>query len=173
MNSLLRDAIETILVSRNSSKHKHSVHDKTQDEHCIKCRRKCASRGVFCTEGNHWVHYNCLKLNEKEILSIEKRDKSGNPEISEYFCKLCADFYQLPPIKDKLYGDLGHYCFQANFFQDMFPHIIQLTTVHRQSDKVLISCINELEKGKPSAETNAFMNFLSRPLSAEYGSKCN
>lgn len=23
---------------------------------------------------------------------------------------LCGDFYQLPPIKDELYGDFGHYC---------------------------------------------------------------
>lgn len=42
--------------------------------------------------------------------------------------------------------------FRSHFYR-IFPHIIHLTTVHRQPDNVHISCINELEKGTPSKKT--------------------
>ena len=85
---------------------------------------------------------------------------------------LCGDFYQLPPIKDELYGDKGEFCFQSSaVFNQLLPHRIQLSTVHRQSDRSLIKCINELEKGKPSDETNSVILSLCRPLSPEVRSK--
>ncbi|XP_060556104.1 uncharacterized protein LOC132716789, partial [Ruditapes philippinarum] len=76
-----------------------------------------------------------------------------------------GDFYQLPPIKDELYGDRGQYCFEANFFDDMFPHRINLCYAHRQTEAKLRSCVNQLEKGNHSEETKSLMQFLSRPLS--------
>lgn len=62
---------------------------------------------------------------------------------------LCGDFYQLPPIKDELYGDFGHYCFEVDFFNKIFPHTVTLKNVHRQAanEDHLITAVNELEKG--------------------------
>lgn len=62
---------------------------------------------------------------------------------------LCGDFYQLPPIKDELYGDFGHYCFEVDFFDKIFPHTVTLKNVHRQAanEDHLITAVNELEKG--------------------------
>ena len=81
---------------------------------------------------------------------------------------LCGDFFQLPPIRDELYGDFGHYCFESEFFCDAFPHSIQMCNVHRQSETELIRAINQLECGDVSEDTEIFMKCLSRPISAEH-----
>ena len=70
---------------------------------------------------------------------------------------LCGDFYQLPPIKDTFYGDDGSYCLKSTFFEGMFPHVIHLKTVHRQSEEKLIKSVDELE----------FLSTLDRPLEYE------
>lgn len=80
---------------------------------------------------------------------------------------LCGDFYQLPPIKDDKYGDDGSYCLKSNFFEGMFPHVVHLQTVHRQSEALLIKSVGELEIGLPSQETNAFLASLIRPLEVQ------
>jgi ATP-dependent DNA helicase PIF1 len=77
---------------------------------------------------------------------------------------LVGDFYQLPPVPNALYGDNGRYCFTAPFFQNGFPHIVQLCCIHRQSDSDLITCINELETGNLSDTSVAFLYSLSRPI---------
>ncbi|OOZ35957.1 hypothetical protein BOW52_11020 [Solemya elarraichensis gill symbiont] len=80
---------------------------------------------------------------------------------------LVGDFYQLPPIANALTGDSGHYCFQLAWFNDCFPHQIQLSIIHRQSEKGLINCINELEKGELSDDSLDFLKSLERPLENE------
>lgn len=82
---------------------------------------------------------------------------------------LCGDFYQLHPIKDELYGDFGHYCFEVDFFNKIIPHTVTLKNVHRQAanEDHLITAVNELEKGCVSDETVNFLRSLSRPLQSE------
>ncbi|XP_062608036.1 ATP-dependent DNA helicase PIF1-like [Saccostrea cucullata] len=55
----------------------------------------------------------------------------------------------------------------AHWFKDAFPHVINLKIIHRQDETDLINVINEMEQGLPSPHTVAFLNSLSRPLSAE------
>lgn len=74
---------------------------------------------------------------------------------------MVGDFYQLPPIINKLQGDPGKYCFRLPWFDDYFPHKLCLHIIHRQTDTDLI---NELEKGELSDECVTFMNSLNRPL---------
>jgi hypothetical protein len=54
---------------------------------CIKCKKKYKTKSTYsvsyCTEGRHWVHYNCEKLSNKEI-----ENKGQN---SEYTCKICRN----------------------------------------------------------------------------------
>ena len=111
------------------------------------------SRKIFET-----VEYLCRKLREDVCF--------GGIQLL-----LSGDFYQLAPIKDELYGDNGDYCFQSLYFQQLLPHIVHLTTVHRQSENKLIQCINELEKGITTPETDSFMHYLSRPFNPEVQSK--
>jgi len=69
---------------------------------------------------------------------------------------LVGDFYQLPLVITALdcHG----------LFDDCFPHKLQLHIIHRQSDRNLIQCINEMERGDPSDESVAFLLSLNRPL---------
>ncbi|VDI58846.1 Hypothetical predicted protein [Mytilus galloprovincialis] len=53
------------------------------------------------------------------------------------------------------------------WFDDCFPHKVQLNIIHRQSETALIQCINALEKGEVSNENVAFLNSLDRPLPNE------
>lgn len=77
---------------------------------------------------------------------------------------LVGDFYQLPPVSNTLYGDYGKYCFTALFFQKGFPHTVVLNIIHRQENVDLIKCVNELETGKLSDDSIAFLHSLSRPI---------
>ena len=41
------------------------------NERCCKCKRNVLSKALYCDQGQHWVHYRCLKLNSEEITAIE------------------------------------------------------------------------------------------------------
>lgn len=48
----------------------------------------------------------------------------------------------------ELYGDFGHYCFEVDFFNKIFPHIVTLKNAHHQASNEdhLITAVNGLEK---------------------------
>ena len=73
-------------------------------------------------------------------------------------------FFQLPPVENELYGDSGKHCFQTTFFDQVFPHKINLHIIYRQNERDLIIAVNELEQGKVSDATLAVMHSLNRPL---------
>lgn len=77
---------------------------------------------------------------------------------------LSGDFYQLPPVPDELYGETGQYCFESKSFFAAVPHLINLTTVFRQSDDRFVSCVNEIEKGAPSQNTIDYLKSLERNI---------
>ena len=54
----------------------------TKNVNCVKCKKTCKSRGAYCELNDHWIHYKCDKLSEKEITSI-------NEESSAYVCSMC------------------------------------------------------------------------------------
>ncbi|KAK3100053.1 hypothetical protein FSP39_013962 [Pinctada imbricata] len=84
---------------------------------------------------------------------------------------LSGDFYQLPPVRNELYGDYGHYCFTVKWFNSAFPHKPCLGKIYRQDDPLLVKAVNELEQGTPSTETIAMMQSLARPLADEQREK--
>ena len=57
---------------------------------CKKCGKNCRKRSSYCSLGQHWVHYNCERLDEAEIRAIEM----SKPD-EQYTCKLCS------PASDK------------------------------------------------------------------------
>ncbi|CAC5387708.1 PIF1 [Mytilus coruscus] len=104
-------------------------------------------------------------FNKVEVLCRKIRDDTkyfGGIQVI-----LSGDFYQLPPVPNKIIGDSGNHCFKLPWFNDCFPHKVQLNIIHRQSETALIQCINALEKGELSNENVAFLNSLDRPLPNE------
>lgn len=73
-------------------------------------------------------------------------------------------FYQLPPALDDLYGYSEKYCFQSTYFFSAIPHHIELETIFRQTDKDLIQCINNLEKGVISNNGIKYIKTLEREI---------
>ncbi|CAG2254811.1 unnamed protein product [Mytilus edulis] len=52
--------------------------------------------------------------------------------------------------------------------RSFFPHHINLEIIHRQSETLLVTSVNELECGTISENTVAFFNSLHRPLQDEH-----
>ena len=69
---------------------------------------------------------------------------------------LCGEFYQLPP-GNELYGDQGKHCFNTKFFDQVFPHRVNLHILYRQTDPDLISAINEISQGNIPDATKAIV----------------
>ena len=101
-------------------------------------------------------------LAQVEFVCSELRDQ--NLYFGGISVILSGDFFQLPPVKNELYGDFGHLCFSLPWFKCAFPHHIDLKIIHRQSESLLLQAVNDLEQGKLSEKTVAFVNSLNRPL---------
>ncbi|XP_067656502.1 uncharacterized protein [Haliotis asinina] len=78
-----------------------------------------------------------------------------------------GDFKQLPPVPNHFQDGDGSFIFQSDRFRRVFPHLITLKEVVRQTERDLISAINELCDGCPTEETHNLMESLRRPL--QYG----
>ncbi|CAG2203539.1 unnamed protein product [Mytilus edulis] len=79
LNSLQQNKV----IGKNLDKEQEKQNELQQDEKCFKCRRHCRTRSVMC-KNNHWVHYKCDKLDEKEIEVIEQSEHN-------YVCKTCTN----------------------------------------------------------------------------------
>ncbi|XP_062566614.1 uncharacterized protein LOC134228937 [Saccostrea cucullata] len=77
---------------------------------------------------------------------------------------LCGDFFQLPPVKNKLYMDEGKFCFQSENFARCIVHKIILNEVIRQTDIQFIKCVNEVSKGIITPESFNLLNSLQKPV---------
>jgi ATP-dependent DNA helicase PIF1 len=101
------------------------------------------------------IQFICQKVRCKDELF-------GNLQVI-----LVGDFYQLPPVPSELVGDTGKHCFKLPWFDQCFPHKVNLNIVHRQSDSDLTSYINRLEKGCVSETDVGLLNSLSRTVENE------
>jgi len=104
-------------------------------------------------------------LSQVEFLCRSLRDKILH--FGGVAVILSGDFFQLPPVKNELYGDFGHHCFSLPWFNEAFSHHINLEIIHRQSENLLVSAVNELERGHVTDNTVAFLNSVNRPLPNE------
>lgn len=103
----------------------------------------------------------------QQVQYVCKNVRKSNKSFGGIQVILVSDFYQLSLVSNELYGNSGKHCFMLPWFNEFFPHKINLNIIHRQDEPNLIKCVNELEIGTPSDETVAFQNSLDRPLENE------
>ena len=96
-----------------------------------------------------------------EMLEYVLRLKDPGRRFGGIQVILVGDFMQLPPVRNKRYGDEGEFCFTSSLFS---PHSIILEDIMRQSDDKLITCIRELSKENCSEDSLELLEQLSRPL---------
>ncbi|CAC5371816.1 unnamed protein product [Mytilus coruscus] len=103
LNNQLEEQLQQLLIMRNSTTnpnqdsninihhtviHKDTGISKQYSEtisiKCIKRRRNVQTRGVYCTNGKHWIHYRCGHLTEDDIHKIENSN-------GDYTCKICTE----------------------------------------------------------------------------------
>ena len=113
---------------------------------------------------------NMLIIDEKsmmskrtfEMLEYVLRLKEPDHRFGGMQVILVGDFMQLPPVRNKRYGDEGKFCFTSSLFP---PHYFILEEIMRQSDDQLMKCFRELSKGSCSEDSLELLEQLSRPLS--------
>jgi ATP-dependent DNA helicase PIF1 len=70
----------------------------------------------------------------------------------------CGDFCQLPPI-----GKAAKFCFESPRWEAIFPHTVQLTTMHRQKENLSFGAVlNEIREGRVSPESRALLEARMR-----------
>lgn len=70
------------MIRVDSSAQALQKNESDDDIKCLKCKRKCFTRSVFCEQNHHWIHYRCAKLAEDVIERVES-DRSY-----VYHCKV-------------------------------------------------------------------------------------
>ena len=103
VNEMMETQLETLLESIRKTKQSASSGANepvgvAENIVCIKCKRSCRTRSLYCYLGMHWTHYKCEKLSTTEITAIEQDNKN------EYQCKICKakikGAIQTPVTKD-------------------------------------------------------------------------
>ena len=77
----------------------------------------------------------------------------------------CGSFLQLPPVPSSI--DNGDFAFQSSNFTKVFPHKINLQSVHRQKELDFVRAINDLCEGNATTKTHQLMMTLKRPLTTQ------
>lgn len=138
--------------------------------HLIKTDERFENAKRNITETDCLIIDEVSMVSKRTLAQIEfvcRSVRNSNSFFGGLQVVLVGDFYQLQPVRNEIYGDFGHPCFLANWFDDAFPHVINLKIIHRQEETNLILAVNEMELGQPSSTTIAFLNSLSRPLTPE------
>ena len=87
----------------------------------------------------------CLIIDEMSMISaktlnqvefILRNTRNNSFSFGGIQMILCGDFSQLPPVANELYGDQGKHCFNTKFFDQVFPHRVNLHIIYRQTDSL-------------------------------------
>ncbi|XP_070582262.1 uncharacterized protein [Ptychodera flava] len=106
-------------------------------------------------------------LSEKLFLQIEtvcRCVRKSSVPFGGLQVVLSGDFYQLKPVANVKYNDMGKLCIEAAQFSELIPHHFVLTEVHRQTERDLIEAINLCCQGKVSDKVTQLLHRLKRPL---------
>lgn len=68
-----------------------------------------------------------------------------------------GDFYQLPPVGDRDEPDTCAFCFESRAWNTVFPEVIELKKIYRQSDATYVKMLNQIRRGKLSRKSYALL----------------
>ena len=68
-----------------------------------------------------------------------------------------GDFYQLPPVGDREEPDTSAFCFESDGWNAVFPEIVELKKIYRQSDATYVKMLNQIRRGKLSRKSYALL----------------
>ncbi|CAG2213851.1 unnamed protein product [Mytilus edulis] len=134
--------------------------DSTNVDICPKCNRKCLSKCIECSVGNHWIHFKCEKLNKEQINTLEQ-----SPDVP-YVCSICTkrqgnvssnmiSFTSLPPPtsgKSVTSDGVGETQSVQKSQQINYPSVTLAESI--LSEKVNIRSENMIENSNPSINSD-------------------
>ena len=86
INAILWEQLNRVLNCKAMVKNKSDTGMiQSTQESAEKAQCSNVSKAVYCEASDHWIHYKCDKLSEKEITDIE------NHKVSSYVCKNCSN----------------------------------------------------------------------------------
>ncbi|QRV74471.1 ATP-dependent DNA helicase PIF1 [Ceratobasidium sp. AG-Ba] len=80
---------------------------------------------------------------------------------------VCGDFFQLPPVPEQAYSDVGipvSFAFEARCWDEAVPNTITLTKVFRQKQSELVDMLNDMRLGVVSQVSADLFSRLSRKV---------
>lgn len=105
-----------------------------QEVKCIKCNRSCKTRGVRC-KNNHWVHYYCDRLSNRDIAILDKDEDS-----TIYECAKCNKNSKPVIITNTTEPNQGRPEQQLTLAQQMLAEEIECTACQQSLVDNHVSC---------------------------------
>jgi len=141
-------------------------HDPTEIASVLKNNAKYDKIVSAIMETDVLIVDECSMISKRTFESIKNVCGIKNPDnifggIQVIFS---GDFFQLPPVPNKRYGDDGTYCFLSDHFESVFPHVVTLSENVRQNDELFVKVISDIYPGEFSECAYTFMNNVSKPL---------
>ena len=126
-----------------------------------------------------WKHTDILIIDEVSMMSkklfemldaIGKAIRKSSKPFGGIQLIFSGDFYQLPPVGDKLEPDTLKFCFESSIWFDTFKlenHII-LSKIFRQTDPTYQKVLNQIREGVIKRSSNELLlEMVGRTISEE------
>jgi ATP-dependent DNA helicase PIF1 len=124
-----------------------------------------------------WLEIDILIIDEVSMMSkkifdilneIAKQIRKNNKPFGGIQLVLSGDFYQLPPVGSYDDIDSSLFCFESEEWKNVIDHSIELKTIFRQKDNVLVKLLNQIRIGKISKSSySKLLECVDKKISAD------
>lgn len=106
-----------------------------------------------------WLSTSLLIVDEVSMVSLKlfellnyigKKLRKNDKAFGGIQVIFSGDFFQLPPIPDRIDDDTGRFCFESPHWSSVFDVQIELKTNFRQKDDSIVRVLNQIRVGKLS-----------------------